>query len=162
MAGEGTLGLEADAPVLEIGIESLLGVPDAVDEALCLIIVEVERTCLPLVSEIPWRTVGHGMVQKAVADKVDEPVARYAGPVFGEQLRMLLDEADDIIVLSFGRLEAAQAVGGHYEFVAMHAPPVTADTDVGGIAHAVPAVELVTGVHQQVLDVHPVLEIVVC
>ena len=75
---------------------------------------------------------------------------------------MLLDEADDIVVLSLRGLETAQAVGGHDELVAMHALPVAADTDIRGIAHAIPAVELVAGVHQQVLDVHPAFEIVVC
>src|SRR3712207_475606 len=148
MAGEGTLGLEVDAPVPEIRIEPFLRVPVAIDKTLRLVIVDVERTCLALFPEIPWHTVGYGMVQETIADKVDEPVARHAGPVLGEKARMLLDEADDIVVFSLRGLEASQAVGGHYEFVSMHTLPVTADTDVGGIAHAVPAVELVAGIHQ--------------
>lgn len=162
MAGEGTLGLEIDAPVLEIGIEPLLRVPVTVDERLRLVVVDVERSCLPKSPEVPWRTFGHRMVQEAVADQVDEPVAGHSGAIFGEKVRVLLDEADDIVVSYLRGPETAQAVGGHYEFVAIYALPVTADTDVGRIAHAVPAVEPVAGIHQQVLDVHPVLEIVVC
>lgn len=127
-----------------------------------LVFVDVERTSIALPPEVPWRTFGHRMVQEAVADQIDEPVAGHSRTVFGEKVRMLLDEADDIVVFYLRGLEAAQAVGGNYKFVAMHAFSVTADTDVGGIAHAVPAVELVTGVHQQVLDVHPALKIVVC
>lgn len=162
MAGEGPLGLEVDAPVLEIGIEPLLRVPVAVDERLHFVFVDVERSCIALSPEVPWRMFGHRMVQEAVADQVDEPVAGHSGAVFGEKVRVLLDEADDIVVFYLRGLEAAQTVAGYYELVAMHALPVAADTDVGGIAHAVPAVEPVAGVHQQVLDVHPVLEIVVC
>lgn len=74
MVGEGTLGLEIDAPVLEVGIEPLLRVPVAVDERLRLVVVDVERSCLALPLESPWRTVNHRIVQKTVADKVDEPV----------------------------------------------------------------------------------------
>ena len=139
MVGEGPLGLEADAPVLEIGIEAFLRFPVAIDKTLCLVLVDVERPCLALPLEIPWHTVVYRIVQEAVADKVDKPVTRHAGSVLGEEVRMLLDEADDIVVLSLRGLETAQAVGGHDELVAMHALPVAADTDIRGIAHAIPA-----------------------
>ena len=53
MVGEGPLGLEADAPVLEIGIEAFLRFPVAIDKTLCLVLVDVERPCLALPLEIP-------------------------------------------------------------------------------------------------------------
>ena len=94
MVGEGPLGLEADTSVLEIGIETFLRFPVAIDKALCLVFVDVKRPCLALPPEISWHTVVHGIVQEAVADKVDKPVTDmpglYSAKRFGCSLMKLM------------------------------------------------------------------------
>ncbi len=101
------------------------------------------------------------MVEQAVADKMHEVVLVHAGLVVLEQIGVLLDEADDIVDPLLGRLEAAPAAGVHQELVAGDLAAVAADAHIGGVFQPVPAVVLVTGVLQQVLDVDALEEVVV-
>ncbi|EHL87247.1 hypothetical protein HMPREF1033_01057 [Tannerella sp. 6_1_58FAA_CT1] len=121
---EGILCIQVDAPVLEEEIEFLLRRPVLGIELVDVVVVDAEGSDVPSGLDDPCIPVLDGMVQQAVAHEIDQPVARYARPVFRKELRMFLDEGDDVVQFLLGWLEAALPVGRYDELVAAHAPAV--------------------------------------
>ena len=73
---------------------------------------------------------GMGWFSRRLQTRFNQPVAGYARPVFSKELRMFLDEGDDVVQLLLGRLETALAVGRDDEFVTAHTPAVAVCPDV--------------------------------
>ena len=161
MAAKGTLGVEVYAPVLEIGIELLLALPIVHAEGLQVVFVDIKQFVLLVGVEYLCFTDFLRLVQQAAAHQIDEPVGGHPRGVFGKEMGMFLDEGNDIVILAFGWLEAAEAVASDDELVAAHPAPVAVNADIRRIAQAVTAVQPITRVHQQFLYAQPSLVILV-
>lgn len=127
---KGVLGVQVYAPVFEEKVESLLCLPVLGVELVYVVVVYVKGSDVPSGLYDACLPLGDGLVQQAVANKVHQPVTGYACPVFRKELRMFLDEGDNVVQLLLGWLEAALAVGRDDEFVTAHTPAVAVCPDV--------------------------------
>ena len=162
MAGKSTLREDVNATVLEVGIETLVGLPVVYVKTVDIVIIQPERSVLPSGLDDAQRSVIDGLVQQSVADKVDQPVGRDVVPVFRKLLRECLDKGYDIIELLLWWLETAVAVRCDDELVTPDACAVTVRADIGRITQAVTLVQVIACVHQYILNVQPLQEVIVC
>ena len=101
-----------------------------------------------------------GGVEQTAAYFVDQHIWIHPYGILGEEIRMLLDEGDDIEGLLHRRLETAPAALGDDELVPAHPLPVLVETDIGRIAQTVLAVAHIPGIFQEILNREP-LEVIV-
>ena len=127
---KGILGVQVYAPMFEEKVEFLLCLFVLGVELVDVVVVYIEGPDVPSGLYDACLPLGDGLVQQAVANEVHQPVAGYARPVFSKELRMFLDEGDDVVQLLLGRLETALAVGRDDEFVTAHTPAVAVCPDV--------------------------------
>ena len=162
MVGKSPLCEDVDATVLEIGIKTFVGLSVFHVKTVDVVIIQPERSVLPSGLDDAQRSVIDGLVQQPVADKVDQPVGRDAVPVFRKFLRECLDKGYDIIELLLWWLETAFAVRRDDELVTPDTCAVTVHTDIGRITQAVTLVQVIACVHQYILNVQPLQEVIVC
>ena len=71
MVGKSTLREDVNATALEVGIETLVGLPVVYVKTVYVVIMETERTVVLLgLDDTDW-PVFDGVVQQSVTDKVD-------------------------------------------------------------------------------------------
>ena len=97
-----------------------------------------------------------GDVQQASAYLIDQMVRIVGTAVLREHAGEGLDKAYEVIGLLLWWTEAAGAVVGDHELVTMNATAIAVQTDIRGITKSVTAVQGVTGVKKDFLDVYPV------
>ena len=71
MVGKSTLREDVNATALEVGIETLVGLPVVYVKTVYVVIMETERTAVLLGLDDADRPVFDGVVQQSVTDKVD-------------------------------------------------------------------------------------------
>lgn len=162
MVGKSPLCEDVDATVLEVGVKTFVGLPVIYVKTVDVVIIQPERSVLPSGLDDAQRSVIDGLVQQPVADKVDQPVGRDAVPVFRKFLRECLDKGYDIIELLLWWLETAFAVRRDDELVTTDACAVAVRADIGRITQAVTLVQVIACVHQYILNVQPLQEVIVC
>ena len=162
MVGKSPLREDVDATVLEVGVKTFVGLPVVYVKTVDVVIIQPERSVLPSGLDDVQRSVIDGLVQQPVADKVDQPVGRDAVPVFRKLLRECLDKGYDIIELLLWWLETAFAVRCDDELVTPDACAVAVRADIGRITQAVTLVQVIACVHQYILNVQPLQEVIVC
>ena len=102
------------------------------------------------------------IVEKTIADEVDEMMRINACMILLEIVWMLSDERNDIVNLLLWRLEATFSVCRHDELVAFYPCPIAVQTHIRGIAQAITSVKVIACVLQHVLYIDTCLEIFVC
>ena len=162
MPGKRPLREDVNASALEIGIEPLVGLSVFYIKTVYVVLIETERTAVLLGLDDMDRPVLDGVVQQPVADKVDQPVGRYAVSVFRKLFGERLDKGDDIIKFLLWGLETAFATTCYEELVATYTCAVTKRADIGRVTQAVTPVQVIARVQQYVLDIQPLQEIIVC
>ena len=162
MVGKSPLCEDVDATVLEVGVKTFVGLPVVYVKTVDVVIIQPEWSVLPSGLDDAQRSVIDGLVQQPVADKVDQPVWRDAVPVFRKLLRECLDKGYDIIELLLWWLETAFAVRRDDELVTPDACAVVVRADIGRITQAVTLVQVIACVHQYILNVQPLQEVIVC
>ena len=83
-------------------------------------------------------------------------------PASTEVMRECLDKGYDIIELLLWWLETAFAVRCDDELVTPDACAVAVRADIGRITQAVTLVQVIACVHQYILNVQPLQEVIVC
>ena len=162
MAGKSTLREDVNATVLEVGIETLVGLPVVYVKMVYVVILETERAAVLLgLDDTDW-SVFDGVVQQSVTDKVDQPVGRHAVSVFRKLFGERLDKGDDVVELLLWGLEATFATSGHDKLVSTDACAIAVRADIGRITQAVTLVQVIACVHQYILNVQPLQEVIVC
>jgi len=106
---------------------------------------------LAMVEEKFGTSACFGSAQQPVADLVDEPVEVHPDLVLGEEMRMLLDERDDVVVLLHRGMEAELPVTGDDELVTADPLPVLVQTDERRVTHPVLPVADIASITE---DVH--------
>ena len=162
MVGKSPLCEDVDATVLEVGVKTFVGLPVFHVKTVDVVIIQPERSVLPSGLDDAQRSVIDGLVQQPVADKVDQPVGRDAVPVFRKLLRECLDKGYDIIEFLLWWLETAFAVRRDDELVTPDTCAVTVRADIGRITQAVTLVQVIACVHQYILNVQSLQEVIVC
>ena len=152
---EGELRLQVDRPVLEERVERLGGVTVPGDDAVQAVVLQVEGPQLPLrLTDIHVPLLIRG-VEKPVADLVHEPVQVHPDLVLREEVRVLLDEGDDVVVLLYRRMEAESPVPGDDELVTTDPLPLLIQTDEGRVTQAVLPVTDITRIPEDILHGEP-------
>ena len=152
---EGDLGQEVQPTVLEEGIERLEGIVVFGIDPVKSVVLHVEGLQLRLrFLDRRFLLLIRG-VQEPVADLVHELVEVHPGLVLREELRVLLDERDDVVVLLDRGMEAELPVPGDDELVPADPLPVLVQTDVGGVAQAVLPVADVAHIPEDILHGEP-------
>lgn len=162
MVGKSPLCEDVDATVLEIGIKTLVGLPVFHVKTVDVVIIQPERGVLPSGLDDAQKSVIDGLVQQPVADKVDQPVGRDIASILRELLRECLDKGYDIIELLPWRLETAFAVRRDDELVTPDACAIVVRAGIGRVTRAVTFVQVIARVHQYILNVQPLQEVIVC
>lgn len=158
---ESILRTEVDTSWLEIWIEWLLRFPVIAIKTMQFVIVYLERWKVTLWIDNLLFPFLDRIIQKSVADKVDESVLIHASRVVREHFWMLLDEADDVVILPRRRLETAKAIGSDNELVTTYTSALAVQPYIRRIAQAVTSVQRVACVYQHILNTELVFEIVV-
>ena len=161
MVMESILRTEVDTSWLEIRIERFLRFSVIAIKTMQLVIVYLERWKVTLWIDNLLFPFLDRIIQKSVADKVDESVLIHASRVVREHFWMLLDEADDVVVLPRRRLETAKAIGSDDELVTTNTSALAVQPYIRRIAQAVTSVQRVASVYQHILNTELVFEIVV-
>ena len=134
---EGVLGIQVQPTVPEERIEGLGGFPVPGYEDVNLVVLHIEGFQFGLRFLHRRFLLLVGRVQQPVADLVDELVEVHPDLVLGEEMRMLLDERDDVVVLLHRRMEAELPVPGDDELVTADPLPVLVQTDERRVTHPV-------------------------
>ena len=130
----------------------LLRFPVIAVKTMQLVIIYLERWKVTLWIDNLLFPFLDRIIQKPVAYKVDESVLIHACRVVGEHFWMLLDEADDVVVLPRRRLETAKAIGSDDELVTTNTSALAVQPYIRRIAQAVTSVQRVASVYQHILN----------
>ena len=155
MGAEHFLGIKVDASGHKKRIELLDAVKVILAECMDAVFIEIKRLCFFLKPNNDSSMLV-GNIQQRTAYFIHQMVWIGTTDVFREHTWKGLDETDEIIGFLFWRTEATGAVIGHDKLVTMNATAIAVQTDIRGITKSVTAVQGVTGVKKDFLDVYPV------
>ena len=127
-----------------------------------LIVLDAERPGLATVLDDVVHGSVDGLVEKSVANEVDEMVGVHPGTILLEEIGVMDDKRHHTVDLLLRRMEAALAVGRDNELVTRDTSAVATDPHIRRPEQSVTTVEVVTGVTEHVLNVDALAEVVVC
>ncbi len=162
MVGKSTLREDVNATTLEVRIETLVGLSVVYVKTVYVVIMKTERMVVLLRLDDTDRPVLDGVVQQSVTDKVDQPVGRHAVSVFRKLFGERLDKGDDVVELLLWGLEATFATSGHDKLVSTDACAIAVSSDIGRITQTVTLVQVIACIHQYILYVQPLQEVIIC